>query len=98
MSGCNCKSEKNVEINLKTVLPKYFIKFIGFLLMLCLIPLINVAIVWFMFQTLVLNKDVDVKSLLIKLLTSFKKENDDNDEDDDHKYEYELTNVEEIKK
>jgi hypothetical protein len=103
--GCNCKTGGTPNPNFKSnnndsgVNPRhknlsaflsYTAKLIGFFVGLLLLPLINIAIVWFMFNTLVLTKEVDVRGLFARL-TKTKKfkslikddEYDDYDDEDD---------------
>lgn len=87
MAGCGCKSENTVvenngEFNLKETLSGYPLKMIVFLLALITVPFIMVMVIYFMFNTLVLNKDVDIKPLLLMIGNKFKP-NDDDDYDDD---------------
>ena len=94
MSGCNCKTKDGFEIPEKTNFSKltnkekgklvvhYFFKVIGFIIGILLLPIINIAIIWFMFNTIVLTKDVNVVKLLNKYFTS-KKDDDDEDDDED---------------
>ena len=92
--GCNCKSENTNDI-LKNDTPKlsigkrvikYTLKVIAFLLLIAILPLINLAIIWFMFNTLVLNKDVNIKPLLTALGNQFKEKDVDDDEIDDEEF------------
>ncbi len=92
--GCNCKNsgempqnyvlEKNE--NLVATIIKYTVKFIGFLIGVTLLPLIMVAIIWFMFDTIVLNKDIDLRKVINKFVKAnklFTKEEEEDDDDDD---------------
>ena len=45
-------------------------------------------IIWFVFKTLLLNRNVDLKPMLLSILSKFK--SDDDDDDDDYEY-YDLT-------
>ena len=90
--GCNCKKDKGFEIEEKSDFSKlsnkekgklvvhYFFKTLGFLIGVALLPLINIAIIWFMFNTIVLTKEVNV----IKLFNSLIKNKLDDDDDDDY--------------
>jgi hypothetical protein len=94
--GCNCKNDKgfiegkseNVSVGKKT--GNYIVKFLGFLILLALLPIINVVIIGFMFKTLVLNKEVNLKSLLLFVgkKGKVKTEDDDDDDYDDDEYDY----------
>lgn len=75
MSGCNCKgNNKNIDSYLadgeksnEKLGPKigsYVLKFMVFLLMVAALPIINLFIIWFIFRTLMLNKEVNIKPLL----------------------------------
>jgi len=110
--GCNCKKGEAGYVDSKDIsngknkqpIIHYFFKTLGFLLMLVLLPIINLVIIWFIFRTLVLNKDVDIKELLLMIGNSFKEkeESDDKDDDDELKDLTEddviMLNVEEIEK
>ena len=90
--GCNCKTENKFETPEKfnffgtTKLEKiklighYTLKFIGFLIGVLLLPIINIAIIVFMFNTIVLTKEVSMVNILKRFAT--KKFNDDYDDDD----------------
>jgi hypothetical protein len=93
--GCNCKSDdrsigrtlnndsnKKTSVNLFQKTITYSLKFLGFLVMIMFLPLINLGVIWIIFKTLVLNKDVDFKPLLVKIGEIFYKDNDDDDDDD----------------
>jgi hypothetical protein len=82
------------------------LKIIAFLFMLLFIPIIMVAVVWFIFNIVVLNKDVNIKRIVTVLASKLKRFNedefdtydeDDYDEDDYDEENYELIDVEEIK-
>jgi len=97
--GCNCKnsmempqgyvSVENENENLIGKSIKYFAKFIGFLIGVALTPIIMLVIIWFMFDTIVLNKDIDLRKVVNKFVKAnnfiFKEgdEYDDDDDDDD---------------
>ena len=86
MSGCNCKTDKNsdgiTKIG-KQSFVNYFLKGIIFLLMIAALPIINLVIIWFMFNTLIMNKQLDIKPLLLAIGNKFKESNDFDDDDDD---------------
>lgn len=92
--GCNCKAEstdtKGVieQVDIKESFGKYTLKFLGLLLFIISLPIINVMIIWFVFKTLLLNRNVDLKPMLLSILSKFK--SDDDDDDDDYEY-YDLT-------
>ncbi len=96
--GCNCKAgkESNTYINTKgdevklskfhyTNLIFYSLKIIGFILGLVILPIINIFIIGFMFNMLVLNKEADLKPVFGTLANFLKKakKKDEDDEDDD---------------
>ena len=62
----------------------YLLKSIGFLLMMLALPLINIAIIWFIFKTLMLNEEVDIKPLLYAIGKKFKQNDSDDDEENDY--------------
>jgi hypothetical protein len=103
MAGCNCKNgqsmesmfENNAQNNKpvgQTVI-KYTLKVLGFLVLVAALPLINLYIIWFMFNMLVLNKNIDVKPMLLYLGNKFKQTDDDDDDDDDDYEELTENNV-----
>ena len=94
--GCNCKNtdgpqQYNVVLQNEGVtatIIKYFAKTLGFLVGVLLLPLIMLVIVWFMFDTIVLNKDIDLRRVINKFVKAndfFTKEDKDDDDDD---YDY----------
>jgi hypothetical protein len=88
--GCNCKSQNiddilNVDrpkLNIGELIGKYSLKILLFSLMIIMLPLINLAIIWFMFNTLVLNRDVNIKPLLVALGNQFKEKKYEEDEEE----------------
>lgn len=111
--GCNCKSSGRgsnssapTKLDFKTIV-YYSIKVFGFLIGLILIPFLVLIIVWFMFDTIVLNKDVNLELLMRKLINLNNKltdneieyDEDEEEEDDEEEYteeNYVTVNVEEI--
>ncbi len=94
--GCNCKTsgDNNVKetVKLSELSTKqkinlflfYLAKTIGFLVGVALLPIINLGIIWFMFNTLVLTKEVDIKKIVSDLIgNKFNKKDDDEDDEDD---------------
>jgi hypothetical protein len=80
MSGCNCKKDvktqgeiTNDESNVKIgeTIGNYVLKAVAFLLLVVLLPLINIAIIWFMFNTVVLSKEVNISPLLLSIGSKF---------------------------
>ena len=90
--GCNCKADKNIDGlmsngNSSTEKPSqkitnYVLKTIALLLIIVLLPIINLVIIWFVFRTLILNRDVDIKPLLLSIGNKFKPK--DEEEEDDY--------------
>jgi hypothetical protein len=73
--SCNCKKPIDDKTNLpneKNTLSgnivKYFLKTIAFLISILLLPVFNLVLIWFLFQTLVLNKNVDLRVLSKKFI------------------------------
>ena len=99
--SCGCKTKKteldkqNKELikNEKTKNNfngvKYFVKLIGFFIALLTIPFIVLFIIWFMFDLIVLNNQVDMQKAAKALISKIKFANEDNQlhsddyEDDD---------------
>ncbi len=116
--GCNCKVSNGGSQDKSTVqsdfeqesgvqnFVRYSAKIIGFLMGVILIPIIVVGIIWFMFDIIVLNKEVDLRIILKKIVKINKAimtdDEDEEDEDYDEEIDYEVEeyiteNVEEIK-
>jgi hypothetical protein len=88
------------------------LRILAFILMLGTLPIIMVAIIWFMFELLILNKEMDMKRIVRGLTAKIKPfnegyvENEDyDDEDDDEDYDddvefneenYEMVDVDDI--
>lgn len=92
----NKENNENVKHKNLSLFLSYTAKLIGFFVGILLLPLINIAIIWFMFNTLVLTKEVDVKLLFSRMMRSkklkdFSKDDedyyDDEDEEDDDEFE-----------
>lgn len=88
--SCNCKNGTNINelmgdgktTSASHTVIKYSLKIMGFLLLLLALPLINIYIIWLMFDMLVLNNNVDIKPLLLALGKKFEvKEEDDEEEE-----------------
>jgi hypothetical protein len=99
--SCGCKTKKteldkeNKELikNEKTKNNfngvKYFVKLIGFFIALLTIPFIVLFIIWFMFDLIVLNNQVDMQKAAKALISKIKFANEDNElhdnyDDDDY--------------
>lgn len=111
--GCNCKNSNDFEYTEKTTnktildnVVKYSFKTLAFLISLVLLPIIMIAIVWFLFDIIVLNKSVDlgrIVKIVAKNIKNFNEDYDDEDydEDDDefeeiNEEDYIALNVEDI--
>jgi len=108
--GCGCKSDTisdNLVVSDKKMrgddsnIIKYIIKFIGFLIGLMLLPIIMLAVIWFMFDVIVLNKKVDFVQSINKWKKLYNKKDKNNEDDyyddeDDDDDEYLMLNVEDI--
>lgn len=113
--GCGCKTnqgnvsnENKVKTksinNTKNALLFLPIRILAFLLSFFLLPIIMIAIIWFMFELLLLNKEIDMKKILTVLSSKIKplnegyeEENDYEEEEDDFTEEnYEILDVENI--
>jgi hypothetical protein len=86
------------EVNLTKKITNYTLRSIVFLFSLILLPIILGLSIWFMFRTLVLNKDVNITAILSTLFNKLVSNKDDDDDDDDYDDddEYELIDVEHI--
>ena len=51
--------------------------------MIAALPIINLFIIWFIFRTLVLNKDVNIKPLLSAIGKKFKEEEEEDEDEYD---------------
>lgn len=110
--GCNCKSggvntTESENINNKQsaveLIVHYSAKISGFLVGVLLSPLIMIAIIWFMFDIIVLNKNVDLSLIMKKvvkiheaIMADDEETEDDEIEDEFEEYDYVTVNVEEI--
>jgi len=92
--SCNCKTNQSTSETTKTVenydknrrlrlTLTYSAKFVGFLFLIVLLPFINIMIIWFMFNTIVLNKEANVGQIVKSLVGKKRLGIDDDDEDDD---------------
>lgn len=105
--GCNCKSDNQYsvdsDIKLNKKIGNYTLRFIVFTLSLLLTPIFIGVMVFFLFRTIVLNKNFDVQKTISSLIEKFKNSDKDDDDDDDDSYEefnqdeLELMDVEYIK-
>jgi hypothetical protein len=67
---------------------KNLIKIVSFSIALLLLPIIMIVIVWFMFDILVLNQEIDMKKIVTVLTSKLKRFNDDYGYDDEYDEEY----------
>lgn len=89
MSGCNCKSNRNISpITGEKVKPKlsneithYVLKSFGFLLFVALLPIVNLIILWIVFKLLILNGNLDIKSAILPIFEKYKNITKDDDDD-----------------
>lgn len=108
--SCNCKT-KNYPTNQKSLnktLTKnntnIVLRIFAFTLGLLLLPIIMMAVIWFMFELLMLNKEIDMKKIANIMTSKIKPFNEDyeddyEEEDDDDEFteeNYEMLDVEEI--
>ena len=96
--SCGCKA-KDKENKAKGIIDKeigkkflenfiqYSVKLVGFAIVIALLPIINVIILIFTFNTVVLNKAIDVKPLVARLADFMKPKKVDDEEDDDYDIE-----------
>jgi hypothetical protein len=102
--SCNCKSgvgptlnEEIKEKGEKQVIGGYIARLIIFLLSLLLLPVILIFSVYFMFRTIVLNYELNIKEMFGGILKVMKRANsdydyeDEEDDDDDEEYFQSLT-------
>ena len=103
--GCGCKKDMSVSNSTSTSstitfsdIVTYGLKFLGFLLVVAMLPIINLIIIWFIFRTLVLNKEVSMKPLLMSLVNKFKDNSEEEEEEiNEDDVEYEMSDVEVIR-
>lgn len=74
------KDEESSE-SLSQIILKYVFKSLVFLLMMVTLPIIVLFIIWFMFKMIVLNKEVNVKPLLVAIGKKFQRSTDDYEDD-----------------
>lgn len=100
--GCNCKNTDGTQQynvlkeneGLSATIIKYLAKTLGFLVGMLFLPIIMLIIVWFMFDTIVLNKDIDLRRVInrfVKANKFFTKDDDEDDDDDDEDEDEYLT-------
>jgi hypothetical protein len=117
--GCNTKDAKKTsalgpieisKIDGLDIIVKIITKTLGFSLAVLLMPIINAFVLWFMFEMLVLNKQVDLKKLITGVSSKLSFMNEsfdpfDNEDDEEEIYEddeefdedeFDAVNVEDI--
>ena len=107
--GCKCKKTEGLpdgevlegKEGLVATIVKYLVKIIGFLFGIVLLPLIMLVIIWFMFDTIVLNKDIDLRRVIdrfVKVNQFFTKHDEEEEEEEEDLSEEDvyMVNVEEI--
>ena len=99
------KSRKKEKLNFKNIgkfIIKNTFKILAFLLALFLVPIIALASIWFMFELLVLNQDIDMVKITKVLSSKLKFANESNfnlDDEDDEEFnsdDYVAIDVEDI--
>jgi len=86
--GCGCKTKEKINessnntVNNRSV-PNIIVGLLAFILSLFLIPFMVIAMVWFTFDLLVLNKEIDMKRIITVLSSKIKRFNEDEYEDDE---------------
>lgn len=90
--GCGCKGNVSNDNTIKfgdlTIGAKtrrvgfYALKGLAFILGILALPIINIAIIWFMFQIVVLNQSFSVKDIVFKIMGKTLRTDDDDDDDD----------------
>jgi hypothetical protein len=94
--SCGCKAKKGDELSVNNEnKPKvkiivnvihYSMKLIGFLVALSLLPILMLVIAYYMFNLIVMTKEIDIKPLFVsasKFMKKVAKDNNSDDEDDD---------------
>jgi hypothetical protein len=94
--SCNCKNSTGEKINIDGsinnneplfhTIVKYLAKIVGFLIAVSLTPLIMLVIIWFMFDVIVLSKQIDLTKILDKFIIKARYFNEDDEDDDDDDY------------
>jgi ATP-dependent Zn protease len=114
--GCGCKtnneykssSENYKNLNNKRIngFSNIILKILAFSFMMILLPIIMLAIIWFIFELIILNKEIDMKKITMILTSKIKPFNegydeydDEYDDDDDEDYDeedYEMIGVDDL--
>ena len=98
--GCSSKSKSSEEKKDAKVLSNqsYAVKLIVFSVLVLISPVFLGVIIWVLFRTLVLDKEMDILPLVLKLAGKEPKNEDDEDDDDEDYDEDDViaVNVEDI--
>lgn len=113
--SCGCKTNsfkssksdvfpKELNVNITNSFSNFLVKILAFSLMMLLLPVIMLAIIWFIFELIMLNKEIDMKKVVRVLSSKIKPFNEDYEQDDDEEDEedefteenYEMVDVEDI--
>lgn len=100
--GCSSKTEEKAfsEKTPKEVFVNYAFKTLGFTLIIILLPLINIALIWFMFKTFVLGDTINLVQMFEMINKKISPKPVEDDEDDDEEYtddDVELLDVDDLK-
>jgi hypothetical protein len=105
--SCNCKTQTEQysvksDVKLNKKITNYTLRSLVFLVSLIFLPIILIASIWFMFRTLVLDKEVDIIAIVSLIGNLFTRNKDDDDDDDDmeedyNEDDYELIDIDYIK-
>jgi hypothetical protein len=87
MGKCGCKADNAIKASVSNneglfqKIVKNVIKVIGFLISLIFLPFIMAIVVWFMFDMIVLNQNIDLGKILNYVIGKAKRFNQEDDED-----------------
>jgi hypothetical protein len=98
--GCGCKTNEKYESkydssikrpdkNITYGISNVILRVIAFTLMMGLLPIIMLAVIWFTFELLILNKEIDMKKVVRVLSSKIKPFNEGYEEDEDEDDDYE---------
>jgi len=93
--GCGCKTNSKYESNYDSSIKRpdknitygisnVILRVIAFTLMMALLPIIMLAVIWFIFELLILNKEIDMKKIVRVLSSKIKPFNEGYEEDEDY--------------
>jgi phosphopantothenoylcysteine synthetase/decarboxylase len=110
--GCGCKTGNNYEPNSegsnneeKRGFSNIILRLLAFMLMMVFLPIIMIAIIWFIFELVILNKEIDMKKIVRVMSSKIKPFNEDYEDDEDDDYDdddefteenYEMVDVEDV--